>query len=236
MSVSTTAKGSFGAGLLLGVIGALAAGAHGAWRSELPFYPSWLALSASTALLTAPAGALLRASRPWPDWFRNLVLALMIAVGPWTILGRLLKAGTHHRPLGAVTFSVLAVVIGVVLVVLVSRLASWSAQRGARMFSGTILFLGLLGVTCVLVVTLPLASTSTLPSVLDATLMVGVFLAAAALPFHKGWLRVARFAGPSLWAFILLVGGIVLVSGPNLAVQLSTRAPVLTWTGDLLRY
>ncbi|HEX6241035.1 MAG TPA: hypothetical protein VFZ61_09080 [Polyangiales bacterium] len=111
-----------------------------ALRHPEQFLVLWLACAGSGALVLGPAwfGARILL----PEWRSLAVLAcgLGVALGPVTFLGRLIKTATHHRPLGAMTYAVVACVSVLCAWVLVGRLfqlaqtsPSITWRRGARL-------------------------------------------------------------------------------------------------------
>ncbi|HEX6764860.1 MAG TPA: hypothetical protein VF103_05265 [Polyangiaceae bacterium] len=73
----------------------------------------FLALAGGSALVLGPVLVLAGALQPSPGQRASLV-GLALSAMPLSVLAEFLKRGTHHRPLGAATFAVLA--LGMVLV------------------------------------------------------------------------------------------------------------------------
>jgi hypothetical protein len=116
--------------------------AIGAAVAVLGFAPkaTWadaLMVVGGLALLFTPAAAAtgaLRCQEPAEKSERlalSLALAAVIALPPLAVLGALLKAVTHHRGLGGVTFAVLGLVVVLVALALGRRVAGWVAPRPA---------------------------------------------------------------------------------------------------------
>ncbi len=83
---------------------------------------------------TAAATGALRCQEPVAGGARlatSLAFAAALALPPLVVLGALLKAVTHHRGLGGVTFAVLGLATLVVALALGRRLAGWAALRPA---------------------------------------------------------------------------------------------------------
>ncbi|HTM45821.1 MAG TPA: hypothetical protein VL137_12755 [Polyangiaceae bacterium] len=59
----------------------------------------------------------------------TLIVGLLLASGPLQLLGAVLASQTHHRPLGAVTFALIAAVLIIVLL----RIASRCEEQGGRL-------------------------------------------------------------------------------------------------------
>jgi len=94
-----------------------------AWATHQLQVPVVVANAASLALVAGTAGALLRGLRPAPLAVRAAVWAALLAVLPLSLFGRLLSAGTHHRPLGAVTFAIVALGVLAASLLVALRLA-----------------------------------------------------------------------------------------------------------------
>jgi hypothetical protein len=62
-------------------------------------------------LLVGTAAGILRICRPLPSRSPTFVWAVLLAVLPLARLGMLLAERTHHRPLGATTFALVALVV-----------------------------------------------------------------------------------------------------------------------------
>ena len=94
--------------LLAGVVVALVVAVLPALRHPDKFLGLWLACAGSGALVLGPAW--FGARTLLPDWrsLAPLVCGLGISLGPVMVLGRLIKTATHHRPLGAMTYAVVA--------------------------------------------------------------------------------------------------------------------------------
>jgi len=152
----TQAPGLAGS-LLTGVAIALLVALLPALRHADQFVLLWLGCAGSGALVLGPA--LFGARVALPEWRALLPLAcgLGIAVGPVMLLGRLIKTATHHRPLGAMTYAVVACVAVLCAWVLAWRLlqlagsSSIGVRRASRASLGALLAasLSLASVSCV---------------------------------------------------------------------------------------
>jgi len=193
---------------------------------------AWIALTGSTALVLGPLLALVRASRERARGLRVVLLGALLAGPPLAVLGQVLKTSTHHRPLGAATFGVLALVLVCFSLLLSYRFHAW-AERGEgrwrRACLGVVALVALAATGLVLV--RALASAGAHHDVIDALriLAAGV-LARMALdqPRVEMW---ARRAGALAWIAVVL-GGLVAARGA-LAESIREHAPVLggplTW-------
>lgn len=128
MSMALPVSSSFLLGLLIAMLVAVlpAARHDGAFSILL-----WLACAGSGALVLGPtllgARTLLSKSRV----LFPMIAALAMASGPVMVFGRLIKTATHHRPLGAMTYSVIACIVVVCAWVFAWRLdqVAHDAQR-----------------------------------------------------------------------------------------------------------
>ncbi|HEY6727388.1 MAG TPA: hypothetical protein VI197_25310, partial [Polyangiaceae bacterium] len=108
--------------LLSGVLVAFVVALLPAMRHPDQFLLLWLACAGSGALVLGPAWFGVRTLLP--DW-RSLAMlgcGVGVALGPIMLVGRLIKTATHHRPLGAMTYAVVACVGVLCAWVLVGRL------------------------------------------------------------------------------------------------------------------
>ena len=123
------------AGFLWGVIDAVRVGA-----SPL------LSIAAATSVSGLCLGTWLGLrSLPWFGGAAQAVAAgTLIAVGPLSVFGRMLAASTHHRPLGAATFAVVA--LGVVISCVLPTLRVFALVRGTAWERGVRVFVGGAGV------------------------------------------------------------------------------------------
>jgi len=94
--------------LLAGVSVAVVVAVLPASRHPDQFLSLWLACAGSGALVLGPAW--FGARTLLPEWRSLVPLAcgLGVSLGPVMVLGRLIKTATHHRPLGAMTYAVVA--------------------------------------------------------------------------------------------------------------------------------
>jgi hypothetical protein len=125
-----------GAGFGLGLIAAALLAVVAALRpGAASFVWVWLAAWGVIALVLGPLGALVRRARPLPLAAWCVPVGLLLALAPLALFGRVLKAATHHRPLGAATFAVVAVVLVVGAIAYSARVISeLSARRGGEDF------------------------------------------------------------------------------------------------------
>jgi hypothetical protein len=187
---------------------------------------AWVGLAGSTALVLGPLLVLVRAAPVRSRGFRAVLLGAAFAAVPVALLGRLLKTGTHHRPLGAATFGALALFVVLGAVFLGARFGAW-LERGEstarRIAFGAATAAALAGVA--FVVLKALGSEGMHHGVIDALrLLAAAALARMALdqPRVETW---ARRAGAFAW-LVMVAGGMIAARGP-LGDSIRERAPVL---------
>jgi choline-sulfatase len=210
-------------GLLLGVGAAAIAALPAAVRSAAAgasFLAAWLSLWGSSAALLAPAVGALRIARPLPRSSLSIPAGLVIAAPVLIMLARILKGTTHHRPLGAATFAMLAAAVVLGAIVVAARLIS-SEHRISRAALWSLLGMTALATA---VLALPLARAGG-GSVIDALLLLGLGAAAVWVKAPAAAERAARIAGPLALA-LAVIGGFA--ARARVGESTRTSAPVLT--------
>jgi len=194
-------------------------------RSASPL-ATFCVVSGATALCLLPLLASVDSVRAQSRGVLAALVGVGLATGPLSVLGRVLKSTTHHRPLGAVTFAFLAlfVVLGALSCTLRLLLL-----RPSRAIERVLLVLSLVSGVSVL---LPLIlSPSTRGGVVDVALALGSGALALLVPWPERVRAHAERAGPWLWAFVVIVG-FVSAQGPARAVAAAASpalSAVFTW-------
>lgn len=172
----------------------------------------WLALAGLGALALGPAIGALRALRPLPRLAFAVPLGMLVALPMLSLLGRVLKATTHHRPLGAATFAVLAAGVVLGCVALVGRLLAASAADAPglrKLARATLIALAVACAGAGALLALPALSTGggVRAPVLEAllALALGAVAGLVTLPGSLG--RVTRVLGPVLWMALVAGAG-----------------------------
>jgi len=172
----------------------------------------WLAAAGLLGTVVTVCAGLLRMARPLPSAVGAVPFSILFALGPLTFLGTALHAHTHHRPLGAATFAVLALIVLLGCFALAARCRATlgSNDAGKRLFGRVLLglsvlfslALGLRGFTALLATAK--AHSSYLAAVLDGLLGLSVSLVGGFVRFSPRLEQIARIAGPlSIAACIL---------------------------------
>ncbi len=188
----------------------------------------WLAATGLLGLAIAFCAGLLRMGRPLPSAVALVPLTMLFAAGPLTFLGSSIHANTHHRPLGAATFSVLAV--GLLLMSMAfaarTRTSLNSSDVGKRRYGQILLCLGLclslaLGLRGFLKVMLAAnAHPAYISSILDGLMGLSVSLVGGFLRFSPRLEQVAKIAGPlAIAACVLAI--LVAMKYPNTSTALA---------------
>jgi hypothetical protein len=154
-------------------------------------------------------------------------VGLALAAAPLSLLAEGLKQGTHHRPLGAATFAVLALAMIAGTILAAWRLLRFSAARSSSTGRAV-------GIATVLVATASvgfvlvraLGSPSFVPHVLDGLRAIATATLAYLLVLRfERVASVMRRVGVPLWVFVV-VAGFVAYRGPT-ALAIRSEAPVL---------
>ena len=214
-ALSTSASAAWREAALFGLPAGAVLALPVALRSGGPFYAGfavWLAAFGLLGLATSLSAGLLRSGRPLPSSVAFVPLGLVVACGPLAFLGKLLHSTTHHRPLGAATYSVLALGITLGSMALAARTRRLLASNnpGKQTFGRILLC------TCVIVsVALGLrefvallASAKTHPAylaaILDGLLGVSLSLVGGFARFTPRFERIANVAWPLAIAICVL--------------------------------
>jgi hypothetical protein len=224
----------FRAGFLAGLLAAALA----AWPAATRFEPklvwqAFLILFGGSALVMAPlSAALATAGRP-ERFTRALTVGALASAVPLVPFAAMLKTSTHHRPLGGVTFAVVAGVVIIAATLVSARLITWAGeQRSLQRLAARVAVVALtaLGAAAVLLGLVhglkgdPAFGTG----FFDALRVLGLATLAAWLPVPAGVLRRARGFGLAAWIAVVTVG-VCLGRAPSMQAELAARCPVLHW-------
>ncbi len=178
----------------------------------------WLAALGLYGVLLGLTTGLLRGARPLPRLSPSVPLGFAIAFGPLCLLTATLHSSTHHRPLGAATFALLAAGIGLLAIVVGLRI--WismnSARRPRRLLGIALLGFGLLfsAATAFRPLLALLGALSQNPLVgsvvIDGALGVSLVLAGGFARFPRKVEFAARSAGPLALLVCLLTLAVAL--------------------------
>lgn len=191
--------------------------------AEAPMVVRWLAFAGGAAALLGPFAAAAATLRGHRSFWRTLLLVAAVSAPALAIFGRLLKATTHHRPLGAATFTFGAAIVLLLMVAASARIVSAAESRGPmRILYWSACALG--AVATVLLCAPALLQAGAGGSILDGALLVaaaaGTVLAPARIEH-----RVLRYS-PALWAALVGVALAILNVRADLRSSLTEQAPV----------
>lgn len=206
--------------LLSGVLVAVVVALLPALRHPDQFLVLWVACAGSGALVLGPAWFGARTLLPQWRLLAALACGLGVALGPTMLLGRLIKTATHHRPLGAMTYAVVACVVALCAWVLAGRLfhlaqtsSSVALRRGSQLVLAGLLLASLaiaaLGVTA-------------LESALAPVLIDGAALLVLSIVGLKLGLDLKLGSTPPLLAW--LAWGLAVGAGGLMSAQLGAPA------------
>jgi hypothetical protein len=220
---------NFRQGLCFGALGAALAAGVAVWRTaQGP--TAFFVLFGSAASLFGPLLAGLAAARPLSPALRAVLLGLGLSALPLAKLAGMLKAATHHRPLGAVTFAALALLSCLGIIAVSARLLAVTGAarslpaRGARgalilgAVAGPLLLLG--GAA---------ASVNLREGVFDVALGLGAGALLGLLPWPPPALRALELVAVPLWVAAVLTGilaGLAVGGGPAELASPALAAPI----------
>ncbi|MEI9937066.1 MAG: hypothetical protein WDO69_07560 [Pseudomonadota bacterium] len=222
------------AGFLSGLLAAALAAIPAALRFESGL--AWQAFAVcmgGCALVMAPLSAALAGAASTSKFRTALTVGVLLAALPLVPFATLLKTTTHHRPLGGVTFAVIAGLLIIGLSLICARLVTWAGVQRTR-----------LGVVArVLLVALAALGTAALllglvqglkggsayqTGFYDALRVLGLATLAARVRLPQTVLRRARGLGLATWVAVVTVG-VCLGRAPAMQAELASRCPVLHW-------
>ncbi len=222
------------AGFLTGLLAAALA----AWPAALRFEPAvfWQAFAvcmAGAALVMAPLSAALALATPTSKFRQALTVGVLLASLPLLPFASILKTATHHRPLGGVTFAVIAGLVVVSLSLVSARLITWAgAQRPTlrTIARFCVVALAALGAAAMLLAMMHglKGGDGFRNGFFDALRVLGLATLAARVPVPAGVLRRLRGFGLAAWIAVVTVG-VCLGHAPAMQTELADRCPVLHW-------
>ncbi len=193
-----------------------------------PAWLLWLAGAGSGALVFAPALIGARALKGSRAAVIDAALGIAIAAGPLMLLGRLIKTGTHNRPLGAMTYAVLGC-LGVLCAWAVAwRLAAYGRSgRNPLVRNAGKLGLGVLVLASAALTLAPLSTGGAIvgPVVLDGTLVVLSLALLVRREFDAPLRRVPDWVA---WGLYLAVVAVGIIASARLNQSLATSSVPLS--------
>jgi len=222
------------AGFLSGLIAAALAALPAALRFESNV--AWQAFAvcmAGCALVMAPLSAALAGANSKNELRAALTVGALLSAAPLLPFATLLKTTTHHRPLGGVTFAVVAGLVIIGLSLVCARFVTWTGaqdQRLARLAWGLLTAFAALGTAALLfgLVHGLKGGSAYQTGFYDALRVLGLATLAARVRLPEKVLRRARGLGLAAWVAVVTVG-VCLGRSPAMQAELAARCPVLHW-------
>ncbi len=220
--------GQLGAGLLLGTLAAVLGTLPAALRVAT-LSSNHVSLVGLTAAWLAPVVVAARVLRPAPPALITAVCGVLLCFGPLTLFGGKLWVATHHRPLGAVTFSFVAMGILLGGVAIAARLRGVGPGPASepRRVTRAVLWAACAASLALALTRLPgaLSEATFRAGLLDAAVL-GVLAAAATRWDVSAALNgTFRVAGPALYGVLVAAGALLLRYSADYGV-LQREAPV----------
>ncbi|HET9956043.1 MAG TPA: hypothetical protein VFQ61_16165 [Polyangiaceae bacterium] len=183
-------------------LGALASAACGALRGEPLVRLSEIA--AGGALIFGSLLGAWNLAQPLSRRAHAVLCGIALAAVPLSLFGQILKKATHHRPLGAVTFAVGAVVVSLAAAVVAARWLSFCSRRSPKVRNLLTRALDVAAASAVLLLWFKLLGA---PPTRSGALDAAIGLGAAGLALRWGALPLAlsRIGGVA-WLLTLVVG------------------------------
>jgi hypothetical protein len=226
------------AGFLSGLVAAALAALPAALRFESHLIlQAFLVCMAGCALVMSPLSAALAGAHTASRFRSATTVGVLLAAVPLLPFAAVLKTSTHHRPLGGVTFAVLAGVVILGSSLVCARLVTWAGEQHrwhavARVGVVALAALGAAALLLGLVQGLK-GGSAYQTSFYDALRVLGLATLAARVPLPVTFSKRARGLGLAAWIAVVTVG-VCLGRAPAMQAELAVRCPVLHWPLVLL--
>jgi hypothetical protein len=216
---------SFRRGLCFGTLGAALTAGVAACRVSAGT-AAFLPLLGGAALFFGPTLAGVSAARPLSPLLRALLVGLGLSALPLAKLASLLKVTTHHRPLGAVTFAVLGLVVCLGAIAVCARvLAVSDASRSTVARVARTALIAFAVVSPLLLLARATASANLREGVFDVALGLGTGALLSLAPWPSPALRWLELSALPLWLGTVLLGILVGLASAGAPAELAS--PVL---------
>jgi hypothetical protein len=221
------------AGFLAGLLAAALAALPAALRFESGLvWQAFAVCMAGCALVMAPLSAALAGARSASRFRSAMTVGVLLAAIPLLPFASILKTATHHRPLGGVTFAVLAGVVIVGLSLVCGRLVTWAAEQRASSAAVRVALIALaaLGTAALLLGLMQGLKAGDVyrTGFFDALRVLGLATLAARVPLPDALLKRLRGLGLAAWIAVVTVG-LCLGRAPAMQAESAARCPVLSW-------
>ena len=194
---------------------------------------AFIVCMAGCALVMAPLSSALASASTGSKLRTALTVGALLAAVPLLPFAALLKATTHHRPLGGVTFAVIGGLTIVALAVVCGRLVAWAGVQSsahARFLRVLLLAFAALGTAALLLGLVQglKGGSSYQTGFYDALRVLGLTTLAARVRLPETLLRRVRGLGLATWVAVVTVG-VCLGRAPAMQAELASLCPVLHW-------
>ncbi len=207
--------------------------------------PGLLAVAGTAAITLGPLVALRRSAGTWSPGTRSLMVGILAALPILALLGSVLFGGTNHRPLGAVTFAVVAAGVIGVAVVIAGRLTDPSRQLlqapWAVRFDRTLglVWFGLVGGAVLFRALRSPDAALVFSAGWQLAAVVSAFILASISPWPRKTTPLVRSAGALVWVCMVVASLVLLhshhgssgesVTGKSFAGAVLRAAPLVAW-------
>jgi hypothetical protein len=179
----------------------------------------------STALSLGPLLWIARHAAPPSETTRAFVRGAVVCVGPLTLLARVLRAHTHHRALGGVTFALVAFMLVLLAAAVMRRLRTLEHEDGVASRIASAAFPALVVASLASAIVLS-GSAARLPSAFLVDLLLAALTFVASLSVRRRWAPAWERAGLVAWFVVVLAGIGVTLSNLPVRSLLRERAPI----------
>lgn len=220
---------NFHQGFFAGTAGAALAAGVAASRASAGL-AAFFVLLGGAALAFGPTLAGLTLARPLSGSMRAALVGLGVSALPLAKLASTLKAATHHRPLGAVTFAVLALLLCLGCVAVSGRLLAVTAgarSSAIRRMRGALVVAAVAGP--LLLLGRATASANLREGVFDVALGLGTGAVLGLLRWPPALVRASELSAVPLWLSTVVIGilvGLVFGGGAGELASPALAAPI----------
>jgi hypothetical protein len=218
------------------------------------FFEAWFAVAALVCPLVALGISIARGARrslhtlapsAGVPLFVGAALFALMSLPATAILGAMLKANTHHRPLAGATFATFALVVHGVAAIVAWRVTVLVLPRLEKQGARTALAVALAAVGMVLVLFTVFRGTSAhdvqaagstdLPSLLvDGALGLAAAAVAGVLDVPMSKASAGSWIGAGALLFVAVIGVVLAARSPTLARRIADRAPLAAVVGEVI--
>jgi hypothetical protein len=192
----------------------------------------WVGVWGALSAVLGPLGAAVRRARPLPLAALSVPVGLAVAIAPLAFFARILKAGTHHRPLGAVTFAIISIVVLLIAIAFSARvIAELTANRNTSRYRSvravSVVAAAVLVLATGAVAFRALSGGAELrPLAIDSLLLFAAVVAVGWAPVPAVAVERARSMVLLTWV-IAVFAALIALRRPDVAQAIAASAPVV---------